>query len=79
VGPAGERLLERQPDCPGGLARTSDHGRHWELIRLNMVPGSEGFTFSSGRDGFAGDPANGFYRTHDGGRSWAYVYPPPIR
>jgi hypothetical protein len=41
--------------------------------------GFEGFTFNSERDGFAGDPANGFYRTHDGGRTWAYVYPPPIR
>ncbi len=79
AGVAGERLLERQPDCPGGIVRTRDSGRHWEVIRLNMVPGFEGLTFSSERDGFAGDPANGFYRTHDGGRTWAYVYPPPIR
>jgi hypothetical protein len=74
-GKAGERLLRRQPNCPGGILRTRDGGRQWELVRLRMIPGSVVFDFVSPAVGFAKDPWAGPYRTSDGGRTWRYVYP----
>ncbi|MFL6013336.1 MAG: WD40/YVTN/BNR-like repeat-containing protein, partial [Gaiellaceae bacterium] len=59
----------------GMLLRTSDAGHHWDTIHFPSVPSFQVLTFSTPSDGFAGDATNGFYRTHDGGTTWTYVYP----
>lgn len=71
--PCDEALLQRQPNCPGAVLRTSDGGARWQLVRLPMLPGSTGVAFSSPTDGWAGDPWSGPYRTTDGGLTGRYA------
>jgi len=72
-GPLNAKGASETP-CRGRLLRTSDAGRHWELIRLPSMPGIGIFSFVNGQVGWAGDPWAGPYRTVDGGRTWKLVY-----
>jgi hypothetical protein len=70
------RVCEPYPQCKpsgGALLRTSDGGRHWQLVRLPRALGVNGIDFVNPRIGFVNDQFAGFYRTRDGGRSWRAV------
>jgi photosystem II stability/assembly factor-like uncharacterized protein len=67
--------------CTGAVLRTSDGGRHWQLIHLPRVFGlgeesysyvSSGFRMVTPRVGYVED-GGGLYRTDDGGRTWRFV------
>ncbi len=68
-----DAATRNQPNCPGAVVRTTDGGRTWERIALNMIPGSDSLDFVTPRVGYARDPWSGPYRTIDGGRNWALV------
>jgi photosystem II stability/assembly factor-like uncharacterized protein len=68
----GQTVTRRQPSCPGAILRTSDGGRIWQRIELNMVPGSGSLDFVSPSVGYiASLPAP--YTTTNGGRDWRLV------
>jgi photosystem II stability/assembly factor-like uncharacterized protein len=68
----GQTVTRRQPSCPGAIVRTSDGGRKWQRIELNMVPGSGSVDFVSPSVGYiASLPAP--YTTTNGGRDWRLV------
>jgi photosystem II stability/assembly factor-like uncharacterized protein len=68
----GQSVLRRQPSCPGAIVRTSNGGRTWQRIELNMVPGSGTLDFVSPSVGYISSlPAP--YRTTNGGRDWKLV------
>jgi photosystem II stability/assembly factor-like uncharacterized protein len=66
------------PQCKpsgGALLRSSDGGRHWQLVRLPRALGVNGIDFVNERIGFVNDQFAGLYRTRDGGRNWRAVPP----
>jgi photosystem II stability/assembly factor-like uncharacterized protein len=76
-GPAcSEAAVRRQPNCPGAIVRTSDGGRTWQRIALNMIPGSSSLDFVTPNIGYASDAWTGPYRTDDGGLDWKLVRSP---
>lgn len=76
--PTGRVVPLKGPECKpsgGALLRTSDAGRHWELVRLPRALGVNGIDFVTPKIGFVNDQFAGFYRTLDGGRRWRAVLP----
>jgi photosystem II stability/assembly factor-like uncharacterized protein len=63
-------VTQHQPNCPGTIVRSTDGGRSWQRIGLNMIPGSNSLDFPTASVGYAEDPWSGSYRTRDGGRDW---------
>lgn len=60
-----------QPNCPGAIVRTSDSGRTWQRIALNMLP-TDSLDFVTPSVGYAASPYSP-YRTTDGGRTWTLL------
>ena len=76
--PTGRVVPGKGPECKpsgGALLRTSDGGRHWQLVRLPRALGVNGIDFVTPKIGFVNDQFAGFYRTLDGGRRWRAVPP----
>ena len=76
--PTGRVVPRKGPECKpsgGALLRTSDGGRHWQLVRLPRTLGVNGIDFVTPQIGFVNDQFAGFYRTLDGGHRWRAVPP----
>jgi photosystem II stability/assembly factor-like uncharacterized protein len=76
------RCVKRQAGgldtCTGALLRTSDGGRHWQLILLPQFIGADSLSFANSRDGYADVSSLGIFRTTDGGVHWRLVPTPQL-